>query len=510
MAARSHPRARGVTRRGVLAGLGATAALLALPGVGRAQPRLPAGALERVSDFVELVRTRWHVPGLAVAVVCGGEPVLTAGFGVKNLETRAPVDRDTAFHIGSCTKAYTATAAALLVAEGRIGWDDPVKATFPELALYDAAVTEQVSLRDLLSHRVGLSRAYVGEYGSDLSHAEVLGRAASAPKRAEFRAQHCYSNLGFVIAAETIGRLAGMPFEAVLTQRILEPLAMTGSRVAGAGAGGLVNVADPHSEVDYRVQPVPPMDHTNVMGAGNLYVSAQDAAAWLRLQLGRTAVIDDAELSTMHTAQVERPRRYGLGWEVNTLDTMPVLTHSGQTRGFTTRTRVEPLLGYASFVVVNAESAAPNAITGFMHQVINGRRVQDWVNVIEVAQARGRAKAADRLEAERKADPINAAGEPPLAAFAGRYRHGGLGELTLAPDGEVLRVTIKDAARYDGWLVRYGASRFAYQVKGFSARDTARPLRLDDARVHFTLAESQATAVEFHDMYYGSARFERI
>lgn len=186
---------------------GGLAALTATPMMRAAWAQVgdradPEAAAARIRAFVELACEHWRIPGAAVAVVYQGRPLLAAGFGVRNSLTRNPVDAHTAFCIGSCSKAYTSCAAAILVDEGRIGWDDPVKGVYPELALYDPAIAAQVSLRDLLSHRVGLSRAFIGEYGSDLSHAEVLARAAAAPKATEFRSRFSYSNLGFAIAAD--------------------------------------------------------------------------------------------------------------------------------------------------------------------------------------------------------------------------------------------------------------------------------------------------------------------
>jgi CubicO group peptidase (beta-lactamase class C family) len=227
-----------MNRRSFLKALGAAPAWPLAPGATRAETAeatapadttTPADASERIAGFIDLVREHWRVPGVAVAVVHRGRPFMAAGFGVRSLAGQDPVDAHTAFNIGSCSKAYTACAAAILVDEGRIGWDDPVKAVMPELALYDPVVTSRVILRDLLSHRVGLSRVCIAEYGSDLSRAEVLARAVDAPRKAEFRQKFCYSNLGFVIAAEVIGRVAKEPFERFVETRILRPLGMADS-----------------------------------------------------------------------------------------------------------------------------------------------------------------------------------------------------------------------------------------------------------------------------------------
>jgi CubicO group peptidase (beta-lactamase class C family) len=494
-------------RRSFLAGLAAAALA---PRLGRAQSvALPADALDQIAAFVELVRARWRVPGIAVAVLQDGEPVMVRGFGVKNLVTGGSVDAHTAFEIGSCSKAYTAAAAALLVEAGRIGWDDPVKRVMPELALYDQAVTDQVTLRDLLSHRVGLSRAHLAEGGSDLSRIEVLARAVDAPKLAEFRARHCYSNLGFVIAAEVLSRLAGEPFDRVVARRFLEPLAMADSTAAAQGWRAIVNVADPHQEWDYRQIPVMPLDSDHLIGAGSLYVSAHDAVAWLQLQLGRSGLIAQASLDEMQRAQIREPVEYGLGWRVGTRAGRRFAAHEGAIRGFRAHTHVEPETGYASFVAVNSEGGAPRAIATFIDQIVNRLPRTEVIDEAEAASAGRRAQAADRLKAEMRRDPLDPANALPLSAFAGRYRNRGFGELTLDEDRDALRVSLRDASSFAGWLVRYGDRSFAYQARGFSGRTEARPLRLSDPRVHFQLHQDQAVGLELLDFFFGPSSFER-
>jgi CubicO group peptidase (beta-lactamase class C family) len=496
-----------VKRRSFLAGLAAAplAARLA-----RAQPAaLAADAVDQIGAFVEQVRARWRVPGVAVAVVQGGQPVLVQGYGVKNLVTGGPVDAHTSFAIGSCSKAYTAAAASLLVEAGRIGWDDPVKRVMPDLALYDPAITDQVSLRDLLCHRVGLSRAHLAEGGSDLSRLAVLARAVDAPKLAEFRARHCYSNLGFVIAAEVVSRLAGEPFERFVARRFLEPLGMVDSSAVPQGWRAIANVADPHQEWDARQIPVTPLDCDNLVGAGSLYVSAHDAVAWLQLQLGRSGLIAQASLDEMQRAQIRDPLEYGLGWRIGTRAGRRFATHEGAIRGFRARTYIEPETGYASFVAVNAEGGAPQAIATVIDQVVNRLPRSDVIGDAEAASAHRRAQAVDRQKADMRLHPLDPVNPLPLSAFAGRYRNRGFGELMLDLDRDALRLSLRDASSFAGWLVRYGDRSFAYQARGFSGHTEARKLRLDDPRVHFGLDQDQVVGLELLDFFFGWSSFER-
>ena len=96
-------------------------------------------------------------PGLSLTVVEDGRVALAKGYGVRRLGSLAPVDAHTSFPIGSETKAFTTTALAILVDRGKLFWDDRVVDRLPGFAMYDPYVTAHMTVRDLLTHRSGLS-----------------------------------------------------------------------------------------------------------------------------------------------------------------------------------------------------------------------------------------------------------------------------------------------------------------------------------------------------------------
>src|SRR5688572_3886891 len=120
-------------------------------------PRIPAAQQPADIDrYVADVMTTFQVPGVSLAVVKDGKVVIAKGYGVKALGNPAPVDARTRFGIASNTKAFTATALALLVEEGKLEWDAPVIRYLPGFAMYDPFVTRELTIRDLLVHRSGL------------------------------------------------------------------------------------------------------------------------------------------------------------------------------------------------------------------------------------------------------------------------------------------------------------------------------------------------------------------
>ena len=112
--------------------------------------------LDELSSYFEKALTDWDVPGMAIGIVKNNELVLAKGYGLRQIGLPAKVDENTMFPIASNTKAFTATAIAMLVADGKLNFDDKVRKYLPYFELYDPYVSDNMTIRDLLSHRSGL------------------------------------------------------------------------------------------------------------------------------------------------------------------------------------------------------------------------------------------------------------------------------------------------------------------------------------------------------------------
>lgn len=119
---------------------------------------LPPG----LDAYIAKVLQTFEVPGISVAIVKDGKPLLAKGYGVKKMGEAAPVDANTLFAIASNSKAFTATALAMLVEEGKLKWDDPVVNYLPSFKTSDIYITANLTIRDLLVHQSGIP-AYAGD-----------------------------------------------------------------------------------------------------------------------------------------------------------------------------------------------------------------------------------------------------------------------------------------------------------------------------------------------------------
>lgn len=142
----------------------------------------------------------WDIPGAALAVVKDGRVVFVRGYGVRELGKQEPVDSNTIFDAASLTKSFTASAIATLVMEKRLGWDDPANRYLPALEFPNAYLTANVTIRDLLAHRTGVSASNSAWYFTGVTRSQLPSLVRNMELAAPFRTRLVYSNVGYTLA----------------------------------------------------------------------------------------------------------------------------------------------------------------------------------------------------------------------------------------------------------------------------------------------------------------------
>lgn len=168
--------------------------------------QLPSFITDSLDTYIERGMEDWQIPGLAIAVVKNNEAVYIKGFGVRDLDTRQAVNENTLFMIGSNTKAFTATALALLQERTDFKLTDKVQTWMPEFRLKDELATREVNTIDLLSHRIGFN-TFQGDFTywtSTLTRKDVIQKMGVLNLPKGFRGTWGYSNAAFVTAGELI------------------------------------------------------------------------------------------------------------------------------------------------------------------------------------------------------------------------------------------------------------------------------------------------------------------
>ncbi len=328
--------------------------------------------------YINSSMKEWKVPGASVAIVRDGVAVYMKGFGVRDIRTNQPVTADTLFDIGSCTKAFTAAAVAMLVDEGKMQWDGKVNAYIPFFHLSDPFADENVTIRDLLTHRTGVPGADLLWYiDPRASREELIRKLAYVQPNSGFRTRFEYQNLMYVAAGYAVGQVAQSTWDEVTKSRLFAPLGMTESDTSAAAAQSSPDHATPHEQSpDGTVKAIPWRNIDSVGPAGSINSSARDMAKWIAFQLGDGTyqgrrLISPDSMREMHSAQMvisldgEIPKvffpdsmqlSYGLGWFVQDYRGHQLIIHAGDIDGFATMVVLIPEIHSGYFAVINLGS----------------------------------------------------------------------------------------------------------------------------------------------------------
>jgi len=261
------------------------ALLLCGTAVCAAPPATPDSAT--VDAVIRDALKTWNVPGAAVAVVHGDEVIYLKGHGLRESGSDRPVTADTVFPLASCTKCFTTTVMAMLVDEGKMAWDDPVRKHLDWFHLSDPLADRDVTLRDLVTHRTGVAGHDLLWYRSPLSQEEIVRRVGRLPLVKPFRTTFLYQSTMFTAAGLASGAAAKTTWADLVRKRIFEPLEMTGASLTTTEAEKVPARAMPH-RLDPNGKPAVmawyPQETPDP--AGSINASARDLTKWLSFQLG--------------------------------------------------------------------------------------------------------------------------------------------------------------------------------------------------------------------------------
>lgn len=464
----------------------------------------PSWSQSELDDYVVRVMKEFEVPGVSVAIVKEGKVIAAKGYGVRKLGESTPVDSKTLFGIASNTKAFTATALALLAEEGKINWEGRVIDYLPWFQLSDPFVTRELNVRDLLVHRSGLGLG-AGDLlwwpPSTYDRKEIARRLRYLPLVTSFRSAYAYDNVLYTVAGELIETISGQTWEEFVEKRILEPVRMTTSRVCESDAEASGNVATTHARVDGKVQVVKPFTSDNTNPAGGICSNADDMAKWMIVQLDSGRISSDKRLFSARTAaelwamvvplSTSNPppelaparanfNGYALGFGVRDYRRYKMVTHTGGLPGYVSRVTLMPELKLGVTVLTNQEAGgAFNAITYYVLDRYLGAPKHDWLAAIETVQARSDSAAMSAEKLAVASRDVNSKPSLSLEKYAGTCRDAWYGDVAITQEGDKLVIRFTKTPALVGYLEHW-------QYDTFVARWRDRELRAD-AYVTFAL-----------------------
>jgi CubicO group peptidase (beta-lactamase class C family) len=452
--------------RGASLGLAASA----LPAIGRrafAQEATPAAgeidraavaaALPALTELAEATVRDGDVPGLALAVVYQDEVVLTAGYGVRSVESGAPVTADTVFQLASMAKPVASTVVSAIVGTGAATWDDRVIDHLPAFRLADPWATRELTITDFFAHRSGLG----GDAGGDLERIgydrdQIFDRLRFLELASSPRSRYAYSNHGLTIGGLAAAAAVGMSWEDASQELLYAPLGMTSTSSRYADFEAEENRAALHVRFDNAWHPVFSFNSDQQAPAGGVSSSVNDLTQWMRLVLADgmhdgVEIIPAAPLLAAREPLISRganpftgqPSFYGRGWGIGfDVDGKVTLSHAGAfSLGARTMVSLHPAQHLGIVVLCNAfPTGVPDGLAdNFFDLVERGsltrNRIEDW-NPIYAGI--GAAFAASGLPYETA--PESPTPAMPASAYAGVFANDYVGPVEISGEEGALEL----------------------------------------------------------------------
>jgi beta-lactamase class C len=389
-------------------------ALLAWTGVADAATPPPArhaaatAAARDIEQLAERVVSTARLTGLAVGIVHGDEVLLERGFGITQAGRKEAVDPDTVFRIASLSKAFAGTLAALLVRDGALRWDSRIAEQLPAFKLKDLAASQNLTILDILSHRVGLPfHAYDRELEDNQPYPLLVAKLEEAPIACSPGDCYAYQNVAFSLIADMVFAGTGSFYSYQVERRIFHPLGMYSATFGRDALEASPRWARPHVRGKNGWVAVRPKEtYYRIPPAAGVNASVRDLNQWMIGQMGgRPDVLPVDLLEEVHKPRVATPNEqrrggwrgervrnahYAIGWRVFDYAGERLVFHAGAVQGYRGMLGFFPEHRFGIVVLWNSESPAPSGLMATALDRFLGLPTKDWTGL----EKAGRTRAA--------------------------------------------------------------------------------------------------------------------
>ncbi len=439
----------------------------------------------QLDQLIQRNQKLFHIPGVALAIIKDGKLIVSKAYGLRSLRTKQPVTPQTLFGIASNSKAFTAAAVALLVEEGKLHWDDPVRKFLPDFQLYDSLASQLLTIRDLLSHRSGLPTT-VGDVMHDPDSTtftldEILFNQRYIKPASSFRTQFAYTNNGYLVVGAIVAKVSGMSWEHFVEQRILRPLGMNQSAASFQGCQANPNIIDAHKRIGDSVRVVARYGSPKDDAAGGVYSSVEELSQWALLFLNKgrygpalsKRLLSESLMADLVAPQtiipVQHPgsyrthfAAYGLGWFLSDVRGYKEVAHSGQDVGMVSSITLLPELNLGVVVLTNSESGAASAIGDQIVDSYLGIQGQDRTGVMyqrEQTVRRATQVILDSIQRQLVRQIPLASTE--VVSYVGVYQDKWFGKVRISLRHQQLWFAAERSPQLRGYMYPFASAQFA-------------------------------------------------
>ena len=454
----------------------------------------PSFIKDSLDSYIRQGLIDWSIPGLSIVVVKDGNVVVMKGYGVKSIDNNSPVDANTLFMIASNTKLFTGTSLALLETRGKLSLNDPIQKYYPDYRLYDTVTTKLVTLRDLLSHRIGTT-TFEGDFtfwNTALSREEIMSRMRLLKPHQVFRQDFGYCNSCFLTAGQVIPQVTGMPWEKFVFDTLVTPLEMSHTLVLSTGVDKQEDVAQPYTTSYTGILKRVPYDNwNNLAPAASIISCVSDLSHWLMMQLdsgrynGRQIIpwsviqkTRDVNTITGSRKSANYPmhvRGYCLGLFTSDYNGRQIYWHTGGAGGMVSNVCFVPEENLGIAILTNNDNQ--NFFEALRYQILDAYLGVPYVNR-SLQQLSYFNDAMKKQLAEIDSWNARVKGikpQLPVADYTGTYTNELYGKITISQIGNELKINFTtkpdlNATLYymdnGEWLMKYNNIEYGiYSIK---------------------------------------------
>jgi len=423
-------------------------------------------------EFEKVLET-FHAAGFAVAVVEKDTVIYSGGFGYREYENKIPVDENTLFAIGSCTKAFTTSLIGMLEDEDELSLDDSPTEHIPGFRFSTDEMNTGISIKDLMSHSTGLPRHDFSWYFfPGESKESLLKRVIHHEPFTGVREQWYYNNFMYLAQGVIIENITGKSWEENIRERIFKPLYMTRSNLSIDELEGSDNAAFGYQLKDSTS--IEKMDYyriTKMSPAGSINSSVKEMSNWVITWInggkfnGEQIIPANFVTSAMSSHMVvaaglpdkERPdmhlQNYGYGWFISSYKGHYRVEHGGNIDGFSASTCIFPSDSIGIVVLANQNgSVVPGVVRNIISDRMLGLREDDWIAIQKKQIDDARKAQKEALESPESTRKQGTSPSHDLKEYTGTYENNGYGsfEVLISNDSLYALLPLK---KY--WLKHY-------------------------------------------------------
>jgi len=378
------------------------------------------GSVREFNALLDRIEGSKQIAGLAVAVVKDDRVLIQRDLGYANVSTGAPVTPDTVFRLASLSKAFASALAGLLIDDGIFGWDTRVTDVVPAFELMDANASNKLTVRDILSQRVGLPHnTYDRLLEADEPYPQLVDRLREVPLTCEVGECYGYQNITYSLIGDIIYARTGDFFAHQVEKRLFHPLGMATATYGREALESSKSWARPHARVRSGWVPFDPRDaYYHVAPAAGVNASIKDMTQWLIAQMGgRPDVLPPALIDTLHTPQIPTPiegrtapwrrtrvseAQYALGWRVFDYSGETLIFHAGAVKGYRSIIAFFPKSRFGTVLLWNCESSLPMGLLPMLLDRYLGLPEVDWAGLDAPAPTPRRAHLASGAKTAKR------------------------------------------------------------------------------------------------------------